>query len=98
MARTKLEKDARVVYYAEGKPYTGPYPALVEVVHPVEKDSKGEPSDLDLRVFFGPIDGTAHLKTRVKFSTEPKKHHWSWVPDSWAWPELEKAVEAQPVK
>jgi hypothetical protein len=60
---------------------------LVEKVHPVDKDRKSEPSSLDLKVFFGAIDGPSHPKSNVKFSLEPKKHHWSWMPDAWKWPE-----------
>ena len=88
MAKTPtLEKDSKVVYYSEGTPYKGPFPALVEKVHPVEKDKKNEPQRLDLRVFFGDIDGQSHLKTNVPYSLEPKKHHWGPLPDSWKWPE-----------
>lgn len=90
MARQNLQKDSKVVYYAEGQPYTGPFPALVELVHPVDKDNKSEPPRLDLRVFFGAIDGQAHTKTNVPYSLEPKKHHWGPLPDAWTWPEPAK--------
>lgn len=82
-----LEKDTKVVYYAEGTPYKGPFPALVEKVYPVDKDNKAEPPRLDLRVFFGDIDGQHHVKTSVPYSLEPMKHHWGYIPDSWNWPE-----------
>ncbi len=91
--RPTLQKGTRVVYYAEGAPYKGPFPALVEVVHPVEKDKKSEPPQLDLRVFFGQTDGPSHLKTVVPFTLEPKKHHWSYMPDEYKWPESPQSSE-----
>lgn len=96
--QTTLVKDAQVVYYAEGQPYKGPFPAVVEKVHPVDKDKKAEPAKLDLRVFFGGIDGPFHLKTNVPFALEPTKHHWSWLPLDWAWPEPVKAEATAPVE
>ena len=87
-----------MVYYAEGQPYKGPYPALVDVVHPVEKDNKAEPPKLNLRVFFNGVDGQAHTKTAVPFALEPTKHHWSWLPLDWPWPEPAKAEEPAPVE
>lgn len=93
MAHTTLQKDSRVVYYAEGRPYKGPFPALVEAVHPVDKDNKSEPPRLDLRVFFGDIDGPSHLKTSVPYALEPTKHHWGPLPDAYAWPESAKSAE-----
>lgn len=91
-------KDAKVVYYAEGQPYKGPFPALVEVVHPVDKDKKAEPPRLDLNVFFNGIEGQVHTKTNVPFALEPTKHHWSWMPLDWPWPEPAKAEEPAPVE
>lgn len=95
MARQTLEKGSKVVYYAEGQPYKGPFPAVVETVHPVEKDKKAEPPRLDLNVFFGDIEGPSHRKTNVPHSLEPMKHHWGPIPDAWVWPEpAEKPAEA----
>src|SRR6185503_1382031 len=96
MAKTALELDAKVVYYAEGNPYQGPFPALVKKIYPIDKDRKSEPADLDLQVFFGEIDGKAHAKTNVPFSLEPKKHHWSWAPADWKWPEPTPVPVAEP--
>lgn len=90
MPKTTLTQGSRVVYYAEGSPFKGPFAALVEKVHPVEKDKKAEPPRLDLKVFFGGIDGQSHLKTNVQFALEPTKHHWGWLPEGWAWPEPTK--------
>lgn len=86
MPKQNLEKNSKVVYYAEGQPYRGPFPALVEKVYPVEKDKKSEPPRLDLRVFFAEIDGQSHFKTNVPYALEPTKHHWGPLPDSWEWP------------
>ena len=95
MPKTTLEPGAKVVYYAEGQPYKGPFAAVVDVVYPVEKDRKSEPPDLDLTVFFGEIDGKGHKKSRVSFSLEPSKHHWGWVPSDWPWPVAASAAPAE---
>lgn len=90
MPKAKVEQGARVVYYAEGgstAPYRGPFPAIVEKVHPVEQDRKAEPPNVDLRVYFNGIGGQAHMKTDVSWALEPTKHHYGDVPAEWAWPE-----------
>lgn len=92
MPKPKVEKDSRVVYYAEGgssAPYRGPFPAIVEKVHPVEQDKKSEPPNVDLRVYFNGLEGQPHVKTNVRWALEPTKHHYGDVPADWAWPEAE---------
>ncbi len=91
MPKTRIEKDARVVYYADGgsAPYRGPFPAIVEKVYPVDKYNKDAPQHVDLRVFFGGINGPSHLKTNVPWALEPTKYHYGDVPADWAWPEPE---------
>ncbi len=87
MSKSKFEKGSKIVYYAEGTPYTGPFPAFIEEVHPVDKDNKSAPPAVDLRVHFNGLNASPHVKTNVKYALEPTKHHWSEVPADWAWPE-----------
>lgn len=91
MPKLNVQKDSRIVYYAEGgssAAYKGPFPALVEKVYPTEKGKESESvlPNVDLRVYFNGLDGQAHLKTDVKFAIEPTKHCWSELPLDWKWP------------
>lgn len=99
MPKPKVQKDSRVVYYAEGgaSPYKGPFPALVEQVYPPEKGKENEPPPVDLRVYFNGLEGQAHLKTNVKYAVEPTKHCWGDLPLDWKWPaEVAAASSTEP--
>lgn len=87
MPKTKYESGTKIVYYAEGAPYSGPHPAFIERVHPVDKDDKAAPLRVDLKVYFNGLENTAHTKTNVPYSLEPQKHHWGDIPADWPWPE-----------
>jgi hypothetical protein len=92
MAKT-VQVDDKVVYYAEGEPYTGPFPARVVAVHPVAQEKKSEPQKVDLKVFFQGLDGKSHTKTNVPYALDPTKHHWGDIPADWIWPEPEAKAE-----
>ena len=97
MAKSKVQKDSRIVYYAEGgssAPYKGPFPALVEKVYPAEKGAEAVPPNVDLRVYFNGLDGQSHLKTSVKYAVEPTKHCWGDLPLDWKWPDAAASEEA----
>lgn len=98
MPKAKIEKDARIVYYAEGgagTAYRGPFPAIVENVYPIDKERKSEPPNVDLRVYFNGLDGQAHTKTNVAYALEPTKHHYGEVPADWPWPDAKKEEPAE---
>ena len=84
MANDELKVGARVVYYAEGQPYRGPFPALVDAMTSVEDEDKPR---LSLRVFFNGFDHAPTVKTGVAYSFEPQKFHWGFIPSDWTWPE-----------
>ncbi len=99
MPQVALKKDARVVYYAEGQPYKGPFPALVDEVLPAgEEEDKPVQPRLNLRVFFNGLENEPKVKSNVPFELEPTKHHWSWTPADWAWPEVKAAAPEVPAK
>lgn len=96
MSSETFEVGTRVVYYAEGVPYKGPFPAFIEAVHPPEKGRKVVLPDVDLKVYFSGIEGPTHSKTRVKYAAEPQKHCWGKLPDGWTWPEPAKEAAPEP--
>jgi hypothetical protein len=76
-----------VVYYAEGKPFKGPFPALVDLVHEQEEDDESLQPKINLRVFFSGLENEPTVKTNVPYSLDPQKFHWGHVPGDWTWPE-----------
>ncbi len=65
----EVSVDDAVHYYAEGKPFSGPYDAVVTAV--------GEKQRVDLIVQF---PTGVRIKQGVPFSTSPLKHHWCYPP------------------